>query len=110
MPVSNLLRITIGMIVLANSVVGCARQTMYDGGQEESMTGKTIEEVLSEHTDEWMLIEGVVGTAIGELNGEPCIKVFVIERTDELTEKIPPQVEGFLVVIQQTGEIHALEE
>lgn len=74
------------------------------------MPAKTIEAVLEEHTDEWMSIPGVVGTAIGASNGEPCIKVYVLEKTDELTEKIPSQVEGFPVVMQQTGEVRALEE
>ena len=49
-------------------------------------------------------------TAIGASNGEPCIKVYVLEKTDELTEKIPSRVDGFPVVIQQTGEVRALEE
>ena len=73
------------------------------------MPTKTIEEVLKEHTDEWMSIPGVVGTAIGEYKGKPCIKVLVVKKTKELTEKIPSRVEGFPVVIEETGEIRALE-
>ena len=73
------------------------------------MPAKAIEEVLKEHTDEWMSIPGVVGTAIGEYNGKPCIKVLVVKKTKELTEKIPSRVEGFPVIIEATGEIRALD-
>ena len=73
------------------------------------MTQKTIQEVLKSHTPELMSIPGVVGTALGEQDGELCIKVLVIEKTPELTKKIPSTLEGFPVAIQQTGEIRALE-
>ncbi len=73
------------------------------------MPARTIENVLKAHTDEWMAIPGVVGTAIGEFNDKPCIKVFVVEKTEELNKRIPSQVEGFPVIIQAIGEIRALE-
>ena len=73
------------------------------------MTSKTIEQVLKDHTDEWMSIPGVVGTAIGEFKGKSCIRVFVAKKTEELNKKIPSRVEGFPVMIEETGEIRALE-
>ncbi len=42
---------------------------------------KTIEQVLEENTPRLMLISGVVGTAIGECEDEPCIKVLVTDVT-----------------------------
>ncbi len=65
--------------------------------------------MLKSHTPELMSIPGVVGTALGKQDGELCIKVLVIEKTPELTKKIPSTLEGFPVAIQQTGEIRALE-
>ena len=100
---------SIGMIVLGSSVLGCVRRTADDRGGETKMPAKTIEEVLKQHTDEWMSIPGVVGTAIGEFEDKPCIKVFVAKKTRELTEKIPAEVEGFPVIIEETGEIRALK-
>ena len=73
------------------------------------MATKTIEEVLKENANKWMSIHGVVGTAIGEFKGKPCIKIFVVKKTEGLTQKIPSSLEGFPVVIQQTGEIRALD-
>ncbi len=72
------------------------------------MPAKTIQEVLAEHTDAWMATPGVVGTAIGELEGRSCIKVFVAEKTEELLAKIPGTLEGYPVVLEETGEFRAL--
>ena len=72
------------------------------------MPAKAIEEVQQEHTEEWMSIPGVTGTAIGEFERKPCIRVFVAEKTQEVMERIPSEVEGFRVIIDETGEIRAL--
>jgi len=74
------------------------------------MAGKTIQQVQQEHTDEWMAISGVVGTAIGQRKGRPCILVFTASNTEPVRQRIPPTVEGYPVVIQYTGEIRALEQ
>ena len=72
------------------------------------MPAKTIREVLREHTDRWMDVPGVVGTAIGESDGRPCIMILVARKTDELAAKIPDSVDGHSVVIEETGEFRAL--
>ena len=72
------------------------------------MPPKTIQAVLAEHTLRWMAIPGVVGTAIGLFEGQPCVKVLVAEKTDELAAKIPSAVEGYRVVLEETGEFRAL--
>ena len=95
------------MIAAAHGFPACTRDNIHQ--REKTMTQKTIQEVLKAHTPELMSIPGVVGTALGEQDGELCIKVLVIEKTPELTKKIPSTLEGFPVAIQQTGEIRALE-
>ena len=107
--VLKMILFSIGMILLASSMVGCVKRTGSDRGGEKKMPAKTIEDVLNEHTEEWMSIRGVVGTAIGKINDKLCIKIYVTKKTEELTKKIPSQVEGFPVGIQQTGEIRALD-
>ena len=74
------------------------------------MPSKPIEKVLEEHTNELMSIEGVVGTAEGLCNSKPCIKVYVIKKTPQLTQRIPTKLEGYPVVIEETGEFRALPE
>lgn len=96
------------LVIPGSCVAGCLEKSVIDHGEGKKMTTKTIEEVLKNHTDKWMSIPGVVGTAIGQYKGKPCIKILVAKKTDELRKKIPSQVEGFAVVIEKTGEIRAL--
>ena len=74
------------------------------------MSGKTIEQVQEEHTDEWMAIPGVEGTAIGLFQDKPCIKIFSSRKEEDLRAKIPLAVEGYPVIIEQTGVFRALDE
>ena len=99
----------IGILLLCSSVLSCRKQTVEGTGGEKQMPTRSIQEVLEERTDAWMALPGVVGTAIGEIEGEPCIKVFVAEESAELKGKIPAQVEGFAVIVEAIGEIRALE-
>ena len=78
-------------------------------GWVAEMPEKTIREVLREHTDSLMSVPGVVGTAEGERAAQPCIKVFVAKKTPELLREIPPTIDGYLVDVQEIGEIRALE-
>ena len=73
-------------------------------------SGKTIEQVQEAHTDEWLAIAGVEGTAIGLFEDKPCIKVFSSRKADELQTKIPSEVEGYPVIIEESGVFRALDE
>ena len=73
------------------------------------MPNKSIEEVLQEHTDSLMAIPGVVGTAQGLCAGEPCIRVFVVEKTDDIVKQIPAEIDGYPVDVQETGEFRKLD-
>ncbi len=73
------------------------------------MAEKPIEQVLEENTGRLMSIPGVVGTAQGLCSGQPCIKVFVIEKTGGLVEQLPAEIDGYRVEIQETGEFRKLD-
>jgi hypothetical protein len=75
-----------------------------------TVPAKTIEQVLNEHTNEWMAIPGVVGTAIGQSRGKPCILIFTSLNPAELSSKIASTIGGYPVLIEQTGDIRALEQ
>ena len=64
-----------------------------------------IEEVLKNHTDDLMAIPGVVGIGQGLCNYKPCIKVFAIKKTPELEDRIPHELDGYPIIIEETGEI-----
>ena len=78
---------------------------MHEKGNQ--MASRTIAEVLKEHTTSLMAVPGVVGTGQGLCEGKPCIKVFVIKKTPELVQKIPDTLDGYPVVIEETGEVKA---
>lgn len=75
---------------------------------EVTMSGKSIEEVLKEHAGELMSIPGVVGAANGLCNNKPCIKVFVIEKTKDIEQRIPDELDGYPVGVEQTGRFKVL--
>lgn len=56
-----------------------------------------------------MALPGVVGTAIGQWRGEPCISVFVEKKTPGLLRQIPAEIEGYSVAVRETGEVRALK-
>ena len=74
------------------------------------MPPATIQEVLKIHTPKLMSIPGVTGTAIGEQKNEKCIVVLVTQKTPDLTEKIHSILDGYPIVIKETGEIRALDD
>ncbi len=69
---------------------------------------RTIDVVLREHTREFLSVPGVVGTAQGLCNGEPCIRVYVTTLTPEVMGKIPATLEGYPVSVEETGEFRPL--
>ena len=73
------------------------------------MSEKTIQQVQEEHTPEWMAIEGVEGTAIGLYNSKSCIMVFSSKKAEELRGVIPTTIEGYPVIIEETGNFRALD-
>jgi hypothetical protein len=106
-------RVRLFVVVVALGAVvgggGCATQVVDENEQQQGlMAGKTIEVVLKEHTDQLMSLPGVVGTAIGTCEGNPCIKVLVVKKFPALVKRIPPMLEGYPVVIEETGEIRIL--
>ncbi|MFC1539645.1 hypothetical protein ACFL6H_09485 [Candidatus Latescibacterota bacterium] len=74
------------------------------------MERRTIQEVLKSHTNELMSYPNVVGTAISENEGKPCILIMVTQKTQELVEKIPEELEGYPLIIKETGEFRALDK
>ncbi len=68
----------------------------------------TLNDILERHTKVLMAVPGVVGTGEGLCKGSPCIKVFVIRKTPDLQERIPKNLDGYPVIIEEIGEIRPL--
>ena len=71
------------------------------------MTVKKIEDVLQDNRDTWMAIPTVVGVAVGEYRKKPCIKIFITTDIAYVQTKIPKVIDGYHVVIEETGPFQA---
>ena len=98
------------IMTTAGILTGCFYTGPSDLEKGQIMPERTIEQVQEEHTDEWMAIPGVEGTAIGLYEGKPCIKIFTSKKPQELRAKIPSTVEGYPVIIEETGAFRALDQ
>ena len=69
------------------------------------MPERSIQEVQEDYTPGWMELPGVVGTGVGECDGEPCIRIFLSDRFPGTAEALPDSVEGCRVETQVTGPV-----
>lgn len=106
----SIVLLNIGAIITAGNFTGCNYTGPSGLEKGRTMPERTIEQVQEEHTDEWMAIPGVEGTAIGLYEGKPCIKIFSSKKPQQLRDKIPSTVEGYPVIIEETGAFRALEQ
>lgn len=79
-------------------------------GQHESMTWKDINAVLKDHDKDLLTTPGVVGVFVGLLPDDktPCLKVIVVKETEDLKRRIPNFIEGYPVLIEESGVIRPL--
>ncbi|MBL7189820.1 MAG: hypothetical protein ISS70_26115 [Phycisphaerae bacterium] len=106
----SIVLLNIGAMSAAGNLAGCSYTGPSDPEKGRYMPERTIEQVQEENTNEWMAIPGVEGIGIGLFEDKPCIKVFSSRKAEELRGKIPSTVEGYLVIIEETGTFRALEQ
>ena len=102
--------LSLGIMTTAGNLAGCSHTGPGDPEKGHYMPERTIEQVREDHTEGWMAIPGVEGTAIGLSEGKPCIKIFTSSKSQQLRRNIPSTIEGYPVVIEQTGTFQALED
>ena len=66
-----------------------------------------IAAVLRRHTPDLISVPGVIGTGEGRSHGRPVIVVFVVRRTPEISQRLPAEIEGYVVEIRESGEVTA---
>jgi len=93
----------IGVAILILGMASCA----YSQKSRGDVPTKPIEEVLRVHTGSLMAIPGVVGTAQSLCDGKDCIKIYVVERTPDLEQKLPKVLEGYPVDVEVSGVFRA---
>jgi hypothetical protein len=95
------------LLALALSAAGCAGRD--PGKGSSSMTFDQVQTVMDRHAAELMGLNGVVGVSIGAVEDSSyCIQVMLREKTDALVARIPGEIEGVPVRIEETGEIRPL--
>ena len=108
---TTMVLLNMGVWAGASMLAGCGSYAdPSDPGKGQSMPEQSIEQVQEKHTEQWMAIPGVQGTAIGMSEGKPCILILSSVKPGALQDKIPSQVEGYPVVIRETGAFRALEQ
>ncbi|MCF7974352.1 MAG: hypothetical protein K9N55_11095 [Phycisphaerae bacterium] len=104
------LLLNISVVTAAGLVTGCGSFAgRSDQARGKTMTKPTIEQIQEAHTDEWMAIPGVEGTAIGLHQGKPCILILASVEASQLRDRIPSKVQGYSVVIEETGTFRTLD-
>jgi len=101
----------LSVILLAIACSAAMRSQVNQTGQQESMTRKDINAVLKDHDKELLAIPGVVGVYVGLLPDDktPCLKVMVVKETEDLKGRIPKSIEGYPVLIEESGDIRPLK-
>jgi len=100
------------VILLSIACSAAIRSPVNQTGQQESMTRKDINAVLKDHNKELLAIPGVVGVYVGLLpdNKTHCLKVMVVKETEDLKRRIPKTIEGYPVLIEESGVIRPLKD
>ena len=106
----KLIALGTAVVICTGSVAACADMEEKDRGKGQVVSQQTIEQALRVHNNELMSLPGVVGTAQSLCAGQPCIIIFVIERTEKLEKAVRRILAGYLVVIEESGPIRARPE
>jgi len=70
------------------------------------MSRPTVAEVMKRHAEELLAIPGIAILYESETeDGSPCIKIGLAEDTPEIRAEIPDSLEGYPVVVVDTGSI-----
>lgn len=69
------------------------------------MPQRTIQQVMGEHGNRWMLRPEVTGMGVGRCEGEPCIVVYLARELSEDDEPLPERVEGYRVRTELVGRV-----
>ncbi len=100
------------LILLSIACSAAMRSPVNQTRQQETMTRKDINAVLKDHDKEWLAIPGVVGVYVGLLPDDktPCLKVMVVKETEDIKKRIPKSIEGYPVLIEESGVIRPLKD
>jgi hypothetical protein len=98
------------LLAVACAACGPAREETPPAAKEEPVPDRpSIAETIAAHGERLLAIEGVSAVFEGlTADGLPCIKIGVVRKTPELVQTLPSALEGWPVLVEETGEIKPL--
>ena len=110
---SEILWILAGLAIVWQSAPSNAHDPFTIGKNSRNemvSSAMTLQEVLALRTEDLMALAGVVGTGLGLCHGEPCIKVFVAQKNEDIEEAVSQILKGYPYEIKESGKMRALPE
>jgi hypothetical protein len=91
------------MLLFVFSSLFCSENNSKSQPYTEKRDAMSIDEVLAQKKEALLALPGVVGTAQSLCEGQPCLKVYVVQPTPELIDQIGELLKGHLFQIQVSG-------
>ena len=99
--------------MMLGAALGCLLLLGACGGGGEQAEGslRDILQVVDDHADELVALKGVSAVGVGVMGpGQACVRIYVVELTDELRDRLPAKLEGHPVDIEVSGEFVPVEK
>ena len=99
--------VCVSVMVLVLSSIVISHQNMAQNASPSP--NRDVNDVLATHDKELLAIPDVVGVYVGttEEGRTPCLKVMLARKNPESERKIPHMIDGYHVVTEVTGSVHA---
>jgi hypothetical protein len=92
------------VIAIVGAMLACVKRK--DTGTLNERN-RSVEQVFDVHRDSLLSIPGVVGAGIAKLDDKPCIMIMVKQKGQYAEGQLPKELDGYKVIVQETGELKA---
>lgn len=87
-----------------------ARRTPGNDASDAMPERLSIEDAHAELVEELRELDGLTMIGIGESDGAPCLRVYVVAINDEIEARVPAAHRGWPVELRESGPIRARRE
>jgi len=63
----------------------------------------SVAEVIEANLDHLFSLEDVAGVAEGEVDGQPCIKIYLVQENTRTVLELPEEIDGIRLITEITG-------
>ena len=63
----------------------------------------SVAEVIEANLDHLFSLEDVAGVAEGEVDGQPCIKIYLVQENTRTVLELPEKIDGIRLITEITG-------